>query len=72
MPIRQPAIEPIGDSKPGWWIAKTLAAKCGLEGLFPWKNLEEYLAQTDPTNPKDYPGLRESSVFTIIQMLMED
>ena len=36
--VRQPAVEPMFDSKPGWWIAKELAKRLGLEDLFPWSD----------------------------------
>jgi len=39
--IRQPVVPPIGDSQPGWWMAKELAGRMGLERYFPWKDPEE-------------------------------
>jgi thiosulfate reductase/polysulfide reductase chain A len=41
--IRQAAVPPLFDSKPGWWIAKELATKLGLGAAFPWKDATEYL-----------------------------
>ncbi len=41
--IRQPVLEPAFETKPGWWMAKKLSEKLGLEKYFPWKNIEEYL-----------------------------
>ncbi|MCA9731491.1 MAG: molybdopterin-dependent oxidoreductase [Deferribacteres bacterium] len=41
--LRAPAFEPKYNSKPGWWIARELAVKLGLEKYFPWKTIEEYL-----------------------------
>ena len=41
--LRQPVIEPLWDSKPGWWIARELGLRLGLEAFFPWTNIEEYL-----------------------------
>ncbi len=43
--IRQPAVEPMWESKPSWWITKELSKKMGLETFFPWKDGEEYLAK---------------------------
>jgi thiosulfate reductase/polysulfide reductase chain A len=40
--VRQPAVEPMYDSKPGWWIARELASRLGLENFFPWKDSVEY------------------------------
>jgi thiosulfate reductase/polysulfide reductase chain A len=39
----EPAVEPLYDTKPGWWIARELGIRLGLEEYFPWKNYEEYL-----------------------------
>ncbi len=43
--MRQRAVEPMYDSKPGWWIAKELAGKVGLGQHFPWKDAREYVAK---------------------------
>ncbi|OGR10292.1 MAG: nitrate reductase [Deltaproteobacteria bacterium RIFOXYB12_FULL_58_9] len=40
--VRQPVVEPMYNSKPGWWIAKELAKRSGLEDYFPWKDSVEY------------------------------
>lgn len=42
--IREPAVDPMYDSKPGWWIAKELANRTGLGAAFPWKDAREYVA----------------------------
>ena len=41
--LRQPVVDPPHDQKPGWWIAKKLGEKMGLDKYFPWKDVEEYL-----------------------------
>ena len=41
--LRMPVVKPAGDSKPGWWIARELGIRLGLEEYFPWKNIEEVL-----------------------------
>lgn len=41
--VREPAVEPLYDTKPGWWMAKELANRVGLEGFFNWENFEDYL-----------------------------
>ncbi len=41
--LRQPVVPPMYDSKPGWWIARELARRLGLEAWFPWKDIEQYL-----------------------------
>ena len=38
-------IEPLHESKPGWWIAKELAKRLGLEAFFPWQTPDEHLAK---------------------------
>jgi thiosulfate reductase/polysulfide reductase chain A len=43
--LRQPVVESPADQKPGWWIARKLAVKLGLEAFFPWKDVEEYLGR---------------------------
>ncbi len=40
--VRQKVVEPLYDSKPGWWIARELALRLGLADYFPWKDSEEY------------------------------
>ncbi len=42
--VRQPVVEPLHESKPGWWIAKQMARRLGLDAYFPWKTPEEHLA----------------------------
>ena len=41
--LRQPVVEPPGDQKPNWWIARELAGKLGLGAYYPWQDIEEYL-----------------------------
>lgn len=41
--LRQPAVAPMYNSRPGWWMAKELARRLDLEAYFPWKSIEEYL-----------------------------
>ena len=41
--LRRPVVEAPDDQKPGWWIARQLAVKLGLEEYYPWQNIEEYL-----------------------------
>jgi thiosulfate reductase/polysulfide reductase chain A len=40
--VRQPVVEPMYESKPGWWIARELATRMGLTDFFPWENSMEY------------------------------
>jgi thiosulfate reductase/polysulfide reductase chain A len=41
--LRQPVVEPLYETKPGWWIAKQMARRLGLEAYFPWGTPEEHL-----------------------------
>jgi thiosulfate reductase/polysulfide reductase chain A len=41
--LRQPVVEPPGDQKPNWWIARRLAEKLDLGAYYPWRTIEEYL-----------------------------
>lgn len=43
--IRQPIIEPLYDTKPGWWIAKQMATRIGLQDYFPWDTPDQHLAK---------------------------
>jgi len=40
--VRQPVVEPMYDSKPGWWMARELGRRLGLNDYFPWKDSFEY------------------------------
>ncbi len=41
--VRQPAVEPMYDSKPGWWIAREIAKRIGHGDAFPFERIEDYL-----------------------------
>ena len=41
--LRQPAVDPLWEARPAWWIARELGIRLGLERFFPWKDVEEYL-----------------------------
>jgi thiosulfate reductase/polysulfide reductase chain A len=41
--LRQPVVEPLYDSKPGWWIAKEMARRLDLEAYFPWPTPDDHL-----------------------------
>ena len=41
--LREPAADPKYDSKPGWWMAKELGHKLGLDAFFQYKDIEEIL-----------------------------
>ena len=41
--LRMPAFPPSHDTKPGWWIAKQLGHRLGLDEYFPWNDYGEVL-----------------------------
>jgi len=62
--IRQPAVEPLFESKPSWWITRELAARMGLGSYFPWKDGEEYLRGRCRAGNIDFEELRRKGVLT--------
>jgi thiosulfate reductase/polysulfide reductase chain A len=43
--IRQPACQPMYESKPGWWIAKETAKRLGLQDYLPWTDPDDHLSR---------------------------
>jgi thiosulfate reductase/polysulfide reductase chain A len=41
--LRMPAFEPRYESRPGWWIARELGNRLGLERYFPWTDYAEVI-----------------------------
>lgn len=41
--LREPAVPPLGDTRPGWWMARELGLRLGLDAYFRWATAEEYL-----------------------------
>jgi len=60
--MRQPAVSPLFESKPSWWITKELANRLGLGDYFPWKDGEEYLRGRCRAGNIDYDELRGKGV----------
>ncbi len=60
--VRQPVIEPMYESKPGWWIAREIAHRIGLEDYFPWENAEEYSRHRVKQAGYDCDVIRETGV----------
>ena len=61
--LRQPVVEPLGEAKPGWWIAKELGQRMGHERFFPWNNVEEYLQKRCQRSGIELDALKESGVL---------
>ena len=41
--FREPAVPPLYDTKPGWWIGRELGLRLGLDSYYRWESAEEYL-----------------------------
>lgn len=41
--LREPAVEPMYDTKPGWWMARELGMRLDLERYYRWETIEDYL-----------------------------
>ncbi len=61
--VRQPAVEPMYDSKPGWWIAREIAHRIGLSDYFPWKDSMEYAMHRLHEAGYDCNVLRDTGVI---------
>ncbi|KAF0220258.1 MAG: thiosulfate [Geobacteraceae bacterium] len=62
--LRQPAVEPMWESKPSWWITRELAKKMGLDAYFPWKDGEEYLRTRCEAGGIDFTELKQKGVIS--------
>lgn len=62
--LRQPAVPSFADTKPGWWIAKSLADKMGLGQYFPWKDAQDYLKTVLAKSGLDFEVLERDGVIT--------
>jgi thiosulfate reductase/polysulfide reductase chain A len=41
--MREPAVEPLYDTKPGWWISRELGLRVGLDAYYKWETIEEFI-----------------------------
>ncbi len=41
--LREPAIEPLYDTKPSWWMVRELGMRLRMEKYFKWETAEEYI-----------------------------
>ena len=62
--LRQPAVKPMYDTKPGWWIAQGLAKRLGLEKYFPYKDIEEYLETRCKSSGISFSQLKKDGAIT--------
>jgi thiosulfate reductase/polysulfide reductase chain A len=61
--MRQPAVEPMYDSRPGWWIARELAQRLGLGGYFDWDDPTTVLRWRAEAGGHDFERLRRDGVI---------
>lgn len=61
--LRQPAVEPMYQSKPGWWIAHELATRLGLGDYFDWKDPLEIIRWRVEAAGQSFARLREHGVI---------
>lgn len=61
--LRQPAIKPMFESRPSWWITKELGNRLGLADYFPWKDADEYNAKRCEAGGIDYAELKRTGVI---------
>jgi thiosulfate reductase/polysulfide reductase chain A len=61
--VRQPVVEPMYESKPGWWMAREIARRMGLDDYFPWKDSMEYARHRVKAGGYDCDELREKGVI---------
>jgi thiosulfate reductase / polysulfide reductase chain A len=61
--LRQPVVEAPHDQKPGWWMAKQMAAKLGIPECMPFKDMEEYLVARVEKSGMSYAKLKTEGVI---------
>ena len=63
--LRQPVVEPLYESKPGWWIAKELSKRLGLADYFPWNTYEDKIKSQCSLWEINYEELKKVGTITI-------
>jgi thiosulfate reductase / polysulfide reductase chain A len=61
--VRQEVVEPMYDSKPGWWIARELGHRIELADYFPWQNSIEYAMHRVKAAGYDCDELQQTGVI---------
>jgi len=61
--LRQPVVEAPDDQKPGWWIARELAHKLGLQSYYPWNDIEEYLRKRTESAGLSFDRLKQDGII---------
>ncbi|MCB0183109.1 MAG: molybdopterin-dependent oxidoreductase, partial [Caldilineaceae bacterium] len=58
--LREPAVEPLYETKPGWWMARELGLRLGLEKYFKWETAEEFINERLLSIGSNIEKLREA------------
>ena len=58
--MREPAVEPLYDTKPAWWMVRELGLRLGLDKYFKWETAEEYLNARLMSIGSNFDKMRES------------
>ncbi len=61
--LRQAAVDPLFESKPGSWIAKELGQRLGLASYFPWNDAKEYVETRVRATGLDWERLRKDGTL---------
>lgn len=69
--LRQPVIQPMYESKPGWWIARELARRLGLDDYFPWDTLEDKIKKQCGLCNINYDELKKEGTITLSKTVNE-
>ena len=65
--LRQPAVEPMYDTRPGWWIARELGNRLGLGDYFDWNDPQEILKWRVEAAGQNFSTLQRQGVITAPQ-----
>jgi thiosulfate reductase/polysulfide reductase chain A len=60
--VRQPAVAPMYDSRPGWWIARELGHRIGLGDYFPWTDSVQYAMDRVRAAGLDFDAMKRDGV----------
>jgi thiosulfate reductase / polysulfide reductase chain A len=63
--LRQPAVAPLYESKPGWWIARELANRLDLGEYFPYQTLEDKIKAQCKLWEVNYEDLKKVGTITV-------
>ncbi len=61
--VRQEVVKPMYESKPGWWIARELGMRLGLDKFFPWKDSMEYAKDRGKKAGIDCDSMQRDGVY---------